>query len=95
VAQEDNDPTYVFPAKSGGKVHDNVPYRSLKKTLDTLNIPGDIHKFRHSFASHLAMKGYPLDAIGKFLGHANPSKMTNIYTHLSAEYVVNMLDELG
>ncbi len=93
--QEGNDPIYVFPAKSGGKVHDNVPYRSLKKTLDKLNIPGDLHKFRHSFASHLAMKGFSLDSIGKFLGHANPSKMTTVYTHLSAEHVVSMLDKLG
>jgi len=92
--QVGNDPMYVFPASLGGKVHDNVPYRSLKKTLDVLNIPGDLHKFRHSFASHLAMKGVSRDTIGDILGHAS-SEMTKIYAHLSPEHkqsVVNKLD---
>ena len=94
VAQEDNDPTYVFPAKSGGKVHDNVPYRSLIKTLDTLNIPGDLHKFRHTFASHLAMKGVSRDTIGEILGHSS-SEMTKIYSHLSPEHQESVVNKLG
>lgn len=93
-AQEGNDPTYVFPAKSGGKVHDNVPYRSLKKTLDILDIPGDLHKFRHSFASHLAMKGVSRDDIGDILGHSS-SEMTKIYAHLSPEHKESIVNKLG
>ncbi len=94
VSQEGKDPTYVFPAKSGGKVHDNVPYRSLKKTLDTLNIPGDLHKFRHTFASHLAMKGVSRDTIGDILGHSS-SEMTKIYSHLSPEHKESVVNKLG
>lgn len=94
TSQEGNDPTYVFPATSGGKVHDNVPYRSLKKTLDTLNIPGDLHKFRHSFASHLAMKGVSRDTIGEILGHSS-SEMTKIYAHLSPEHKESVVNKLG
>ncbi len=92
--QVDKHPTYVFPAKSGGKVHDNVPYRSLIKTLDKLNIPGDLHKFRHSFASHLAMEGVSRDTIGDILGHSS-SEMTKIYAHLSPEHKQSVVNKLG
>ncbi len=40
------------------------------------------HGLRHTFASHLAMRGVPLETIGSLLGHKDP-KMTKRYAHLS------------
>jgi integrase len=40
------------------------------------------HDLRHTFASHLAMLGVPLEIIGALLGHKDP-KMTKRYAHLS------------
>lgn len=40
------------------------------------------HTFRHTFASHLAMKGIPLPVIQSLLGHSSIT-MTMRYAHLS------------
>jgi integrase len=40
------------------------------------------HDLRHTFASHLAIRGVPLETIGALLGHKDP-KMTKRYAHLS------------
>ncbi len=42
---------------------------------------GSLHSLRHSFASHLAMKGVDLYRIGKMMGHNSPMT-TQIYAHL-------------
>jgi integrase len=40
------------------------------------------HDLRHTFGSHLTMRGVPLETIGALLGHKDP-KMTKRYAHLS------------
>ncbi len=52
------------------------------------------HVLRHTFASHLAMKGVPIKTIQELLGHATID-MTMRYAHLSPEVKregVNLLD---
>jgi integrase len=54
------------------------------------------HVLRHTYASHLAMRGAPLKAIQELLGHAT-IEMTMRYSHLSPGVrrdVVRMLDGL-
>jgi len=54
------------------------------------------HVLRHTYASHLAMRGAPLKAIQELLGHAT-IEMTMRYSHLSPGVrrdVVRMLDSL-
>jgi len=54
------------------------------------------HVLRHSFASHLAMRGAPLKAIQELLGHST-IQMTMRYAHLAPEVAreaVRLLDEL-
>ncbi len=86
-------PNFVFTSKSNQKMHPNSIYKSLKTTLDKIGVKGDIHKFRHTFASNLLMKGATLFDLKELLGHAN-IETTMIYAHLSKEYrknVVNLL----
>lgn len=48
---------------------------------------------RHSFGSHLAMKGVPIPTIQKYMGHSNP-RTTYIYMHLSPEHMASQLDAM-
>ncbi len=55
------------------------------------------HALRHTFASHLTMKGAPLKAIQELLGHAN-IQTTMRYAHLapsSLKDAVSLLDTTG
>jgi len=54
------DATTVFTSKEGKKVHPDKIYHALKNALAGLGLEGDVRKFRHTFASRLAMKGVDL-----------------------------------
>ena len=56
---------------------------------------GGLHIMRHSFCSHLAMQGVPVNAIRELAGHAD-IKTTMRYMHLSPagrEMAVQALDD--
>jgi integrase len=53
-----------------------------------------LHSLRHTFASHLVMRGVDLVAVSRLLGHAS-IQMTMRYSHLSPEHqarAVGVLD---
>jgi integrase len=72
---------YLFCHRDGTRlfhIHHSF-HHALKKTGIT---QFRFHDHRHTFASHLAMAGVPLEIIGALLGHKDP-KMTKRYAHLS------------
>ncbi len=80
------DHNYVFKGKEGNKVHHGRIYVSLKTTLKKIGLEGNIHKFRHTFASHLVMRGAGIEIVSKILGHSS-ILMTMKYAHFAPEHL--------
>ena len=76
-------------------------YRDVRKSFFTACKKSDIkdfrfHDARHTYASHLVMKGEGLYTVQKLLGHKKPD-MTLRYSHLSPDHLhraVAKLDDL-
>lgn len=91
---------YIFANSKGDFLEENEPRRALKKITKTLHLDNKNgrrigwHALRHTFASHLAMKGAPLSVIQQLLGHSN-IQTTMRYAHLmpsAMEQAIELLD---
>lgn len=91
--QEKNKKRFVFTNRLGNIISKDDPYQAIKKALATLELTGDIHKLRHTFASKLVMAGETLYTVGKLLGHTDP-KTTQIYAHLSPDHFRGAVDKM-
>ncbi|MCB9369600.1 MAG: site-specific integrase [Calditrichaeota bacterium] len=83
----------VFCGADGGFVHPDKIYVELKRALRHLGLTGDVHQWRHTFASHLVMKGQGLETVSKLLGHAS-IEMTMKYAHLAPAHLRSAVKEL-
>ncbi len=73
-----------------------VQYR-IKRTARRANVRRGVHLLRHTFCSHLAMRGAPSRAIQELAGHSELS-MTQRYMHLSPaalDSAIQLLDGRG
>ena len=86
---------YVFCDKNG------IPYGDVKKSFGNALLVAKIkdfrfHDLRHTFASHLVMRGCDLRTVQQLMGHKD-IKMTMRYSHLSKAHLqeaVSKLDSL-
>ncbi len=90
----DLDGEYVFPDRKGGrlkrKLRKDLIRVARKAGLDDFT---KIHGLRHTFASHLIMKGVDLPTVQRLLGHAD-IQTTMIYSHLTVDHVANAVEKL-
>jgi len=80
---------FVFCQEDGQPLTDglmNGPLRRALKRADICREQGRIgwHDLRHTYGSHLAMRGVPLTVIKELMGHATID-MTERYAHLSPD----------
>ena len=81
----------LFINHIGGELTD----RGVRTILDniikqsSLNIKVTPHMFRHTFATMLLNEGCDLKSVQELLGHVNMST-TQIYTHLTGDYIKEM-----
>jgi integrase len=73
-----------------------VQYR-VKRVARKANVGDGVHVLRHTFCSHLAMRGAPARAIQELAGHSELG-VTQRYTHLSPaalDAAIQLLDGRG
>jgi integrase len=85
----------VFPRMDGRIQHPSNCTKPLWRTCERAGLRRiGWHVLRHSFSSHLVMRGVPLRTVQELLGHAS-MEMTMRYAHLSPNVVrdaVELLD---
>ena len=84
---------YVFKAQRGGKINPDRLFDRLQTGLKHAGIDGNVHMFRHTFASHLIQSGISIVTVSELLGHST-LEMTMIYAHLAPNqlrFAVNSL----
>lgn len=87
---------YVFPDEKGKRIYKNrllCRFKTLAKRLK-FGEADTIHSLRHTFASHLVMKGVDLATIKNLMGHSDIDT-TMIYSHLTEKHVDEAVDRLS
>jgi integrase len=85
---------YVFPAPTTGRPSPSLffPWNRIRNAAGIPDVR--LHDLRHSFASVLVNRDYPLYDVQKLLGHANP-KTTQRYAHLQREKLARTAEAMG
>ncbi len=64
---------------------DNLRARHWKALVKEARVPDyGFHGFRHTFATHLLLRGDPIYRVSRMLGHSSVSTTTDIYGHVVA-----------
>ena len=85
---------FIFPAKDGSKIKEKLR-RQLIKIAEKAEIEGltKLHSLRHTYASHLVMKGVDLPTVQKLMGHSD-IQTTMIYSHLAPNHLAEAVNKL-
>jgi integrase len=77
---------FVFTTKNGTPWNaDLLLKRHLRGKLKVVD--GNLHMFRHTFATRQLHAGVPVTVVSKLLGHGSISTTLNIYAHVLAEHL--------
>ena len=88
------DHNYIFKSKYGNKIDEWKVLNAIRSALKKLGFEGNVHKLRHTNASHLVMAGVGVETVSKLLGHSS-IEMTMKYAHLAPDHLrdaVNLLE---
>lgn len=89
----DND--YIFKNPNGIPYRPDSLTRSFKRALERHGLPEmRYHGLRHSTASILVDKGWDINDIKEWLGHADISTTANIYAHISHRKKVSLAKDI-
>jgi integrase len=89
----DND--YIFKNPNGMPYRPDSLTRSFKRALERHGLSQmRYHDLRHSTASILVDKGWDINDIKEWLGHADISTTANIYAHISHRKKVSLAQDL-
>lgn len=85
----------VFHDGKGSPIENNRLRKRLMRLTKRCGFPEvtKLHTLRHTFASHLVMKGVDLPTVKKLMGHAD-IETTMIYSHLTDEHVDKAVEKL-
>lgn len=88
----------VFTSPGGRKLRAQSLLDVCKKFMHRANVDSRayLHKFRHTFATHLVQQGKSLESIKELLGHST-IRETEIYAHNRSDHLhndVRVLDDL-
>lgn len=74
---------FVFSNSRGEVLKKNVLLRELNRAKQIAGVDrGNLHSFRHTFATKLLRKGMNLKVVKDLLGH-DKIETTEIYTHIN------------
>ena len=86
---------YIFKNPNGMPYRPDSLTRSFKRALARHGFPQmRYHDLRHSTASILVDKGWDINDIKEWLGHADISTTSNIYAHISHRRKVSLAQDL-
>lgn len=85
---------YIFLNQRGKQLTRASVFNIVKALADLAGIKKSIspHTFRHSFATHMVENGADLRIVQELLGHSSITT-TEIYTHLSREYLKDVVEK--
>ncbi|MEZ4399935.1 MAG: site-specific integrase [Kofleriaceae bacterium] len=84
----------VFCSDRGRHLKPSQTNHALREICRAAGLaPFGWHRLRHTYGSHLAMRGFYPSVIQRFMGHAD-SKMTERYIHLSPNFGHDKIDAL-
>lgn len=86
---------FVFDGRSGKKsgLHLREKLIQIAKKAGIENLT-KIHTLRHTFASHLVMRGVDLPTVQKLMGHTD-IKTTMIYAHVAPDHLSDAVNKLN